>query len=101
MCDRNAFRSVPFAWMSRPSSVIVPDWIGSSRLIVRISVDLPEPDGPHTTTTSPRPTDSDTSTSAWYAPYHLLTFSNRIIGGDLAEGGARGGGGALVRAPAH
>ena len=28
----------------------------SSRFIVRQSVDLPEPDGPMTTTTSPRPT---------------------------------------------
>ncbi len=34
--------------------MIVPESIGSSRLIVRHSVDLPDPDGPMTTTTSPR-----------------------------------------------
>ena len=34
--------------------VIAPELISSSRLTVRISVDLPEPDGPQTTTTSPR-----------------------------------------------
>ncbi len=34
--------------------VIVPDSMVSSRLIARQSVDLPEPEGPMTTTTSPR-----------------------------------------------
>ena len=33
--------------------VIVPDWMDSSRLMARQSVDFPEPDGPRTTTTSP------------------------------------------------
>jgi len=42
-----------------------PDWIGSSRLKVRIKVDLPEPEGPHTTTTSPLWMVSVTSTRAW------------------------------------
>ena len=37
-----------------PSIVIVPESIVSSRLIARQSVDLPDPDGPITTTTSPR-----------------------------------------------
>ncbi|MCY1531106.1 hypothetical protein D9M68_663200 [compost metagenome] len=65
MRERNAFTSRPGAWMSCPSSVMRPDWIGSSRLKVRISVDLPEPEGPHTTTTSPLWMVSVTSTSAW------------------------------------
>jgi hypothetical protein len=36
-----------------PSTVISPFWKGSSALMVLMSVDLPEPEGPHTTTTSP------------------------------------------------
>ena len=36
-----------------PSTVISPLWIGSSALTHLISVDFPEPEGPHTTTTSP------------------------------------------------
>jgi len=36
-----------------PSTTISPFWNGSSALTVLISVDLPLPDGPQTTTTSP------------------------------------------------
>ncbi len=36
-----------------PSTRISPFWNGSSAFTVLIRVDLPEPDGPHTTTTSP------------------------------------------------
>ena len=36
-----------------PSMVMVPDSIVSSRLMARHRVDLPEPEGPRTTTTSP------------------------------------------------
>ena len=49
----SAFPSSGSGW---PSRLICPDWIVSSRLIVRHSVDLPDPDGPMTTTTSPLPT---------------------------------------------
>lgn len=59
---------------------MVPELIGSSRLIVRHSVDLPEPDGPITTTTSPRPTDSETSSSTCSGPNHLLTASSTMSG---------------------
>jgi hypothetical protein len=52
---------VPFTRMS-------PFWIGSKPLIVLISVDLPEPDGPHTTTTSPLATWVVQSVSTWKAP---------------------------------
>ena len=45
----------------------------SSRLIVRHSVDLPEPDGPMTTTTSPRPTVRSMSLSTCRSPKCLLT----------------------------
>jgi hypothetical protein len=52
------------AWMSWPSNISWPDLISSSRLTVRINVDLPEPDGPHTTTTSPFLTSALMSASA-------------------------------------
>ena len=44
-----------------------------------MSVDLPEPEGPHTTTFSPRPTARSTSFSAWNAPNHLFTLLISII----------------------
>src|SRR5688572_29491449 len=44
-----------------------------------MSVDLPEPDGPHTTTTWPFSTFVEQSFSTWKVPYHLLTFLNSII----------------------
>ena len=52
----------------------------------RIMVDLPEPDGPHTTTFSFCPTVSDTSRSTCIAPYHLLTLSSTIAGSWLDSG---------------
>src|SRR5690348_13258132 len=41
--------------------------------MARHSVDLPDPDGPMTTTTSPRPMDKVMSLSACNSPNHLLT----------------------------
>ena len=41
---------------SMPSTVSWPSWCSSSRLMQRISVDLPEPDGPQMTMRSPRAT---------------------------------------------
>ncbi len=54
---------------------MVPSWNGSSPLTHLISVDLPEPDGPHTTTTSPLATSVEQSFSTWKSRYHLLTFA--------------------------
>ena len=51
---RCAASALPSEGSGLPSSVIVPLSMVSSRLIVRHSVDLPEPEGPITTTTSPR-----------------------------------------------
>src|SRR3984957_21025166 len=63
-----------------PSTVIVPFWNGSSALTHLISVDFPEPDGPHTTTTSPLATLVVQSLSAWkFGPYHLSTWLISII----------------------
>jgi hypothetical protein len=50
-----------------PSTVMSPLWNGSSALTHLISVDLPEPEGPQTTTTSPLATDVVQSFSAWKA----------------------------------
>jgi hypothetical protein len=44
--------ALPSARSGSPSMVMVPESIGSSRLIVRQSIDLPDPEGPITTTTS-------------------------------------------------
>ena len=38
---------------SVPSTVILPFWMASSRLMQRIIVDLPEPEGPQMTIRSP------------------------------------------------
>ena len=45
-----------------------------------MSVDLPLPEGPHTTTTSPLATLVVQSVSTWKLPYHLLMFWMEIIG---------------------
>jgi hypothetical protein len=67
-----------------PLTVISPFWNGSSAFTVLISVDLPEPDGPHTTTTSPLSMSTLQSLSTCTGPYHLDTFLMRIIGSAMA-----------------
>src|SRR5690606_36027640 len=62
-----------------PCTRMVPLWISSSLLMVRIMVDLPEPEGPHTTSTSPVRTSPQMLLRAWYLRYHLFTLSNWII----------------------
>ena len=49
---------VPFTWIS-------PFWNGSRPLTHLMSVDLPEPEGPHTTTTSPFSTLEEHSVRTW------------------------------------
>ncbi len=49
----------------------------------RISVDLPEPDGPQMTMRSPLATLRSMSRSTWNWPYHLLTLSNEMIGASV------------------
>ena len=72
----NCWNTIPvsrrISWMLRmswvsstPSTTIRPASCSSSRLMQRIIVDLPEPDGPMTTTTSCRPTLRSMSRSAW------------------------------------
>ena len=62
-----------------PSTTTSPCWKGSSPLTVLIRVDLPEPDGPQMTTTSPLATWVVQSASTWNLPYHLLTLFSSII----------------------
>src|SRR5437868_9963430 len=61
-----------FGPSSMPSTVISPSWNSSSALMQRISVDLPEPDGPQITMRSPLATSRLMSRSTWKSPYHLL-----------------------------
>ena len=63
-----------------PSTTMSPFWIGSSALTVLINVLLPEPEGPHTTTTSPFLMVVVQSVRTWKLPYHLLTFLISIMG---------------------
>src|SRR5215208_1277380 len=62
-----------------PSTMMSPLWCSSRRLMVRINVDLPEPEGPMITTTSCRLTDRLTFLRAWNSPYHLLTSRQTMI----------------------
>ena len=78
---RSFGRSVLGSLTLMPSRMIWPSWNGSSALTHLISVDLPEPDGPHTTTTSPLATLVVQSFNTWkVGPYHLLTWLISIMG---------------------
>ena len=70
---RRRASSLPSSGSGSPSMAISPFSIDSRRLIVRQSVDLPEPDGPMTTTTSPRAISRSMSCSTCSSPNHLLT----------------------------
>ena len=61
---RSFGRSVLGSLTLMPSRMISPFWNGSSALTHLISVDFPDPDGPHTTTTSPLATRVVQSLSA-------------------------------------
>src|SRR3954471_33737 len=85
---RNLGRSVLRSLTLMPSMTISPLWNGSSALTHLISVDLPDPEGPQTTTTSPLSTCVVQSFSAWkLGPYHLSTWLIWIMKVSLAENG--------------
>ena len=58
---------------SMPSTTMWPFCTVSRRLMQRISVDLPEPEGPQITMRSPARTSRSMSVSTWKLPYHLST----------------------------
>src|ERR1700761_5290404 len=68
-----------FGPRSMPSTTISPSWNSSSALMQRISVDLPEPEGPQITMRSPLPTARSMSRSTWKSPYHLLRWEMLTI----------------------
>ncbi|CAB3922422.1 hypothetical protein LMG26841_05688 [Achromobacter dolens] len=76
MCLRSLVSSVP-------STMMWPFWCSSSRLMQRIMVDLPEPDGPHTTMRSPGATSRLMLRSTWNWPYHLFTSCSRMMASDM------------------
>jgi hypothetical protein len=76
---RSLGRSVVGEVTEMPSTVISPFCTGSSAFTVLISVDLPEPDGPQTTTTSPLLMLTEQSVSTCTGPYHLETFLISIM----------------------
>ncbi len=84
--ERSFGRLVFGSAMEVPSTTMSPFWNGSRALTHLISVDLPEPDGPQTTTTSPLATEVLQSVRTWKSPYHLLTLSMVIIGLTLSAG---------------
>src|SRR3982751_6161420 len=65
---------------STPSTTIRPFCAVSSRLMQRMSVDLPEPDGPQMTIRSPGRTDRLMLLRTWKCPNHLSSPSMRMIG---------------------
>ncbi len=65
---RSRASSLPSAGSGRPSTSIRPLSIVSKRLMQRHSVDLPDPEGPMTTTTSPGATARSMSNSTWTGP---------------------------------
>src|SRR5262245_23363004 len=80
MRARSLGRSVLGSPTEVPETVMVPSWNGSSPLTHLISVDLPDPEGPHTTTTSPLATSVEQSFRTWKSWYHLLTLLSVIMG---------------------
>src|SRR5512145_220838 len=78
-CARSLGRFVLAAPTDVPFTRISPSWNGSSAFTVLISVDLPEPDGPQTTITSPFSTLVVQFVSTWKLPYHLETFLISIM----------------------
>src|SRR3989338_4096581 len=78
--ERSFGRSVLGLAIEVPSTTTSPCWKGSRALTHLIRVDLPEPEGPQTTTTSPLLTWVVQSVRTWKSPYHLLTFWIEIIG---------------------
>src|ERR1700731_2235588 len=77
--ERSLERFVLRAPTEIPLTSISPSRKASSPLTHLIKVDLPEPEGPQTTTTSPPATSALQCLSTWNSPYHLETFLIEIM----------------------
>ena len=83
-------RIFSMSFLLLPSSMsltmIFPLWCCSSWLMQRISVDLPDPEGPHSTMRSPALTSRLILRSAWYLLlYHLFTSRKTTAAWDIRE----------------
>ena len=78
---RRCASALPSTGRGTPSIAMVPESMDSSRLIVRHSVDFPEPDGPITITTWPAGTSSWMFFSTCSGPKCFSTSCIEIIGG--------------------
>src|SRR6266446_5408428 len=77
--ERNLDRFVRLSPTEEPSTMISPFCKLSNPFTHLIRVDLPDPEGPQTTTTSPFVTSVLQSFSTWKSPYHFETFLIEII----------------------
>jgi hypothetical protein len=80
--------TLPLAWTGPPKAVMTPS--PSSTVcrpsIERSRVDLPEPDGPMSAIISPRPTSSETASSARRDPKVLEAARIERTGSDVMVG---------------
>src|SRR5690606_39825874 len=70
--------------ISTPSTTMLPCWCSSSRLMQRIIVDLPDPEGPQMTMRSLGATFRLMLRNTWNCPYHLLTSARRMMASDMS-----------------
>src|SRR5476651_916355 len=85
---RNANLSSLGSRTSMPSTLIEPLSIGTSALMQRMSVDLPEPDGPMTRIVSPLATSSEMPLITLFWPKDLWTSLIDTIGAGSAAIGS-------------
>ena len=105
MCRRTRFWSMPGPVIRLPHSQTVPPLIGSSRLMHRSSVDLPDPDAPirHTTSCEATARSMPLSTSFVAERFVQPLDPDRLAAGCRAGAGHRwvGGHGRAARPGAH
>ena len=77
---RTSSRSTSGSVISSPSMKILPEVGSSSRFTQRSSVDLPEPEGPMTQTTSPWSTWKSMPLSTWLSPKYLCRSWTSMAG---------------------
>src|SRR2546428_6170539 len=86
--ERSLGRSVFGSPTDTTSIRTSPFWNGSKPFTHLMSVDLPLPEGPHTTTTSPFFTSVEQPVRPWKLPYRLLTFFIEIMRASPDDGDA-------------